>query len=209
MTAALRLVRSAPATTAYIAILSATTAVLSTLDRSAAHRLLLEVSTNLHQLAHVPVRVLVGSAFWLGGWWQLALWAGLFAAVILPVERRLGWRRTTLAFAAGHVGATLLVAAGLVVGLRLDVVDPRVVRAEDVGASYGFFAVAALGTYLLGPRARLPYLGLLGGYALLQAARSATFTDVGHLLAVAIGLACYPLARPSRAASARRRARRG
>ena len=98
-------------------------------------------------------------------------------------------------FAIGHVGATLLVAAGLFVALRLDAVSPVVERARDVGASYGFLAVAALATYLLPRRLRLPYAAVLGGSVVLFVATSGTFTDFGHLTAVAIGLACYPLAR--------------
>jgi hypothetical protein len=56
-------------------------------------RLLAELSTNLHQLARVPVRVLVASAFWPSGWGELFVWTALFAAILAPVERRLGWRR--------------------------------------------------------------------------------------------------------------------
>ncbi len=190
-----RLFRSAPVTLGYLLLLAATTSLLSVTSRHFDNRLVLDLSTNLHQLARVPVRVLVASAFWLGGWSQLATWAVLLAAVLAPVERRLGSGRTVVVFAAGHVGATLLVAAGLWIGLQLDLIDPTVASARDVGVSYGFFAVAALVTYLLGPRLRLVYAGALGGYVVLLAATSGTFTDYGHLLAVAIGFACYPLAR--------------
>ena len=65
--------------------------------------------------------------------------------------------------------------------------------ARDVGASYGFFAVAALAGYLLSPRYRAGYLAATVAYALAAAAVFHTFTDFGHLTAVAIGLACYPI----------------
>ena len=103
-----------------------------------------------------------------------------------------------LAFAAGHIGATLIVAAGLWIGVQLGSVSPSVEHARDVGVSYGFLAVAATATYLLTPRLRIVYCGLLVAYVVLNAATSATFTDFGHLLAVAIGLACYPLTRRPR-----------
>lgn len=191
-----RAIRSAPLTFAYLLVLVATTGLLSSESAQSDDRLLLELSTNLHQLAHDPVRVLVGSVFWTSGWPELALWATLFAAVLVPVERRLGGRRVALAFGAGHVGATLVVAGGLWIALRLGVVPSSISLERDVGASYGFVAVAALASYLLGPRQRVLYLTVLLGYVLASAALSHTFTDFGHLVAVAIGLACRSLARP-------------
>ena len=192
-----RLVRSAPATATYLLVLTATTIWLTTSTKREANQLLFEVSTNLHQLARVPFRTLLGSAFWLGGWGQLVVWAALFVAVVMPVERRLGWRRTVSAFAAGHLGASLLVAAGLWVALRIDVIDRNVTRAHDVGASYGFLAVAALATYLFPQRLRVPYAVALGALLVTFAAVDHSFTDFGHLIAASIGFACYPLVRPS------------
>jgi Rhomboid-like protein len=188
-------VRSAPLTVGYLIVLSATTAMLSIASPDRDDRLLDAFSTNLHQLGHAPLRALVGSAFWTSGWFELAQWCVLFFAVLAPVERRLGRRRTLFAFAAGHVGATLIVAAGLWLALRLGAVAPTVAFARDVGVSYGFFSVAGLACYLLACRVRLWYLALLVGYLALAAAVSHTFTDFGHLAAVAIGLAWYPLRR--------------
>jgi hypothetical protein len=195
MTAAWRVVRSAPLTVGYLLVLSATTALLSSASVRSDDRLLFAFSTNLSELARAPARVLVGSAFWTSGWGQFALWSVLFLGVLAPVERRLGWRRTLLAFGAAHVGATLVVAAGLEVALSVGAVAPTVAFAQDVGVSYGFFGVAALAAYLLAPRVRICYLVVLVGYLALAVVRSHTFTDFGHLTAVAIGLACYPLAR--------------
>jgi hypothetical protein len=186
---------TAPATFAFVLVLVATTAVLSTSSARSDDQLLLAVSTNLHQLAHDPIRVLVASAFWTTGWWGFALWTALFAAVVAPVERRLGRRRTVATFAAGHLGATLVVAAGLWVGIELGAVAGADVLVRDVGASYGFFAVAAVAGFLLPPRYRTTYLAATIGYVVGAAALFHTFTDFGHLTAVAIGLACYPLVR--------------
>jgi hypothetical protein len=195
----LSLLRAAPATTAYVVVLATTSGLLAVTSNRFDERLLDSLSTNLHQLGHAPVRVLVASAFWLEDSSQLWLWAPLLFVVLAPVERRLGSRRTVVAFAIGHVGATLVVAAGLLIALRIGSVSPIVERARDVGASYGFFAVAALATYLLPRQLRLAYAALLGGSVVLLVATSGTFTDFGHLTAVAIGLACYPLAQSSRA----------
>jgi len=188
-------IRTAPVTSAYLLVLFVTTWVLQTTTARISNRLLLEQSTNLHHLGDDPIRVLIGSAFWLSTGWELIVWAAVFPFVLAPVERRLGSGRATLVFAAGHVGATLLTAAGLWIALRIDVVERSVVDAKDVGPSYGFFAVAALMTGLVDPRLRKPWAAGLTVLLVGTLAVSQSFTDVGHLLALAIGFACLPLAR--------------
>jgi membrane associated rhomboid family serine protease len=186
---------SAPATFAFLLVLVATTTLLSSSSARSDDQMLLAVSTNLHQLAHDPIRVLIASAFWTTGWWGFAVWTTLFAAVVAPVERRLGRRRTIATFAAGHLGATLIVAAGLWIGIEFGAVARADVLALDVGVSYGFFAVAALAGYLLPRRFRVSYFAAAIGYVVGAATVLHTFTDFGHLVAVAIGLGCYPLVR--------------
>lgn len=177
------------ATLTYAALLAATSLILTVSSAHTDAELVAALSTNLHQLGRVPLRVLVGSAFWIGGFRDLAVWALLLAAVAVPVERRLGWRRTCGAFALGHVGATLLVAAGLWIGVSAGALPRSLDTATDVGASYGFLAVAGLATSLL-PRvpARVASAGVLA--ALLAASvLTPSFTAVGHVLAFALGLA--------------------
>jgi hypothetical protein len=188
-------VRSAPLTYGYLAVLFVTTWVLASASARLGNRLLLEQSTNLHQLARDPVRVLISSAFWLPGTATLVAWAALLTVVLAPVERRVGSWRLGIVFGVGHVGATLLTAAGLWTALRLDAVEVNVVNAPDVGASYGFFAVAGALTYLLAPRLRLAYALLLVIPVAGVAAAFHTFTDFGHLLSILIGFACYRLVR--------------
>jgi len=113
-------VRSAPATYTYLAILFVTTWLLASASARLADRLLLAESTNLHHLARDPIRVLIGSAFWLSGTRDLIIAACVFTVVLAPVERRIGAWRTAGVFAIGHVGATLLTAAGLWAALRFD-----------------------------------------------------------------------------------------
>jgi hypothetical protein len=193
--AALAYCRSAPVACVYLSVLVVTTWVLQTSSAQVANRLLLERSTNLHQLARDPVRVLAASAFWLSSTWQLALWAALLLGVVASVERRVGGSRTVAVLAAGHVGATLLTAAGLWLALRADAVEHSVVNARDVGPSYAVFAAAAALVYLLDRRLRAPYAAVLAGYAVAATVVSSTFTDFGHLLAIGIGFACRPLLR--------------
>jgi hypothetical protein len=192
-------VRSAPGTYVYLFVLLITTWVLETSNAAVDRRLLLERSTNLHQLSRDPLRVLFSSAFWVSGVWQLVLWLALFTALVAPVERWLGTTRTAAVFFIGHVGATLLTAGGLWVALRLDLVESSVANSRDVGASYGFFAVAALLAYRVHGRRRLAYVAGLGAFIAVELAVSPSFTGFGHLLALTIGLASYPLIPSGRA----------
>jgi hypothetical protein len=186
-------VRSAPATYGYLAILVVTTSVLVGLGDRLENRLLLEQSTNLDNLGRDPAWVLFSSAFWIPARSDLVITALLFTLVLAPVERRIGSRRTIGLFAVGHVGATLLTGAGLWLALHLGAAEPNVVHVRDVGTSYGFFAVAAGMTYLLARELRRPYAAALVGYLALAAALSGSFGDYGHLTAMAIGFAAYPL----------------
>ncbi len=186
-------IRSAPATYGFLVILLTTSLVLARLSDRVADRLLLEQSTNLHHLAHDPLRVLVSSAFWAPGNYDLLISAILFTLVLAPVERRIGSVRTLSVFAIGHVGATLVTGAGLWVALRLDSVASGIVNARDVGTSYGFFAVAAAMTYLLARVLRAPYAVALVAYLATTAALSGTFGDYGHLIAMVLGFASYPI----------------
>jgi hypothetical protein len=198
-------VATAPATFSYLLTLAVTTGVLQLLGSRAADRLLASQSTNLDHLARDPVRVLVGSAFWLSSSSQALVWLPLFVGVVARVERRLGPFRTIGVFAAGHVGATLLTAAVLWAGLHAGVVASSVAHARDVGASYGFFAVAAAASGLLDGRRARAYALVVCAYPALMLALGPTFTDVGHALAVSIGFACAPAVR-ARAATVNARA---
>jgi rhomboid family protein len=188
-------VRSAPATYVYLAVLFVTSWILQTSSSRVADALLQERSTNLHHLARDPLRVLLSSAFWVGSLRDWLAWVALLSIFAASVERWLGTTRTVLVFFIGHVGATLVTAAGLWMALRSDLVESSVANARDVGASYGFAAVAML-TYRLSGRERLMYAAALIAFVGTSLALNHNFTYWGHLIAVGIGFACYPLARP-------------
>lgn len=202
--AAIAYLRSAPVSGVYLFILLITTWVLQTSSSQIANQLLLERSTNLNHLAHDPLRVLVASAFWLETTWQLLAWAPLVLVIVAPLERRLGSGKTIGVLAAGHIGATLLTAAGLWLALRADAVEHSVTNAKDVGPSYAFFAAAGCLAFLLDRWLRRWAVTALVGYGVVMVVVSTTFTDFGHLLSIAIGLACGPFVRPGRAHRARR-----
>lgn len=188
-------VRSAPGTYLYLAVLFVTSWILQTSSSRVADALLQERSTNLHHLARDPLRVLFSSAFWVGSLRDWLVWVALFSIFVAPVERWIGTTRTALVFFIGHVGATLVTAAGLWVALRSDLVESSVVNARDVGASYGFAAVAAVLAYRFSGRQRLIYVVAVVSVAGISLALNHNFTYWGHLIAVVIGFACYPLVR--------------
>jgi membrane associated rhomboid family serine protease len=188
-------IRSAPGTYAYLFVLLITSWILQTSSSRIANALLQERSTNLHHLATDPLRVLFSSAFWVGSFADWVAWVALFSIFVAPVERWVGTGRAALVFFIGHVGATLITAGGLWIALQSDLVESSVVNARDVGASYGFAAVAATLSYRFTGRQRILYAAALVGFAGVSLALSHNFTYWGHLIALVIGFACYPIVR--------------
>ena len=191
----LELVRSAPATFALIAIVSVTSYLLDQAAPAEARRILLARSTNVHQLMSFNLDVLVRSAFWLEDASELLPWAALFLLVLAPAERWLGTWRWLVVFAAGHVGASALIGGAIWVAITAGLASPHLARGIDVGVSYGFFAVAAVASTHVPARWRPACLVLLASIPLYGVIDGLTFTDAGHLVALAIGFALYPLAR--------------
>jgi hypothetical protein len=194
-------VRRSPATFIYAGIIFVTTWVVAGLSAPQRDLLLRTQSTNLHNLRAHPVDVLFRSVFWSGSTVFLPFLV-LLAVVLAPAEAWLGTFRLVLVFALGHVGATLLTAGALNRGWFTSP-GHGVERTIDVGVSYGAFCVAAILTYRLPRRFRVPYaVALLLAFGLILLV-DGTFTDLGHVLSVLIGFACYPFVRaPSVAARA-------
>lgn len=190
--------RSAPGTYIYLFVLLITSWVLQTSSSRIATALLLERSTNLHQLARDPMRVLVSSAFWVGGLGAWFAWLVLLSLLVAPVERWIGTARTAFVFFVGHVGATLITAAGLWIALRAELVASSVVNARDIGASYGLAAVVAVLVYRFPFAPRLVFAMILLGVAGVTVAFDHDFTNWGHLIALMVGFACYPIVRRAR-----------
>jgi hypothetical protein len=187
-------IRCSPATFIYLFVLAITTWVLHGSPDAVRHALLFEHSTNLKHLRNDPMTVLVTSAFWLTGL-ELWMWIVLFPLVLAPAERWLGTVRVIVVFGIGHVGATILTAAGLSFMIRHGLAPHRLRDVIDVGSSYGFCCVAATFSYRLPGVKRWLWAGtlLVGASALV--AWNNNFTDYGHLAAVIIGLCLYPLTR--------------
>lgn len=151
-------------------------------------------STNLSGLSHDPVTVLFASAMWTNAS-DLFILTVTALLVLGPAERWLGTPRFVGAFLAGHIGATLLTAIWIEYQVHHGHLNHSIARTVDVGVSYGTWCVAALLCYRLALRWRLLGFALLAAWFISQYLESHTFTDLGHCLAVAIGVLLYPLSR--------------
>jgi type III secretory pathway component EscS len=174
-------------TVSYAVILLGVTTTLSMLGPTAADRVIRHASTNLHNLNHGHVGTLLGSAFVVDAGAPYLWLPGL---VCLLGVAELVWRsgRLVVAFAVGHVGATLLVAAGLAAAVKLAWLPVAITRAEDVGMSYGATAVLGTLTGALPRRWRPTWVGWWLAVGVAVVWLSSDFTDVGHAVALALGM---------------------
>lgn len=174
-------------TLCYAVIVAVITSVMVRMDTDMHDALIRAASTNLHNLSHGRVGTLLGSAFVVDAG-PIYLWLPGLVCLLAAVELLWGSTRLLLAFAVGHIGATLLVAGGLAAAVHLGWMSRAVARAPDVGMSYG--AMAALGTMTaaLPRRWRLVWLGWWVAAAAAVVAGAGDFTDVGHMVALLLGM---------------------
>jgi hypothetical protein len=175
-------------TTLYAVALVAVSVTLTALGPHARDVVVSRMSTNLHNLASGHLSTLVGSAFVEDGGHVYAWLPGLVCLLALG---ELIWRSKGLlvAFAVGHIGATLLVAVGLVAALKAGWVPISVARANDVGISYGAVCVLGALTSSIPSRWRLIWIGWwLGNTVTVAWAADFDFTAVGHILALLLGV---------------------
>jgi hypothetical protein len=175
-------------TVAYAVIVTCVTTVLLKLGPQVQDRVVRHASTNLHNLSHGHFGTLLGSAFVVDAG-PVYLW--LPGLVCLLAVAELTWRsgRLVVAFTVGHVGATLLVAAGLTAAVEWGWLDAgSVSRATDVGMSYGAAGVLGALTAAIPRRWRPAWIGwwLAVGVAVVVVGRD--FTDVGHAVALVLGM---------------------
>lgn len=195
-------IRATPGTHIWLAILAVTCCIAAGLPPHLRSYLLHSVSTNLVELRHHPIRVLVASALWIETPSGFACYAVLFELVHATAERWLGTARWLLVVAMAHIGATLISQRAVRFGIRDDRLPRSLAHTVDIGVSYGLAGVIGVLAYRVPRPWRWGYLaGVLGffGYPVL---RDGTFTDLGHLTAVLIGLCCYAVTPPGRRAGA-------
>lgn len=175
-------------TLTYAALLVAVNTTLMHLRPDVHDRVIQHASTNLHNLSHGHVGTLLGSAFVIDAG-PVSVWLPGLVALLGVAE--LLWRsgRLVLAFAVGHVGATLLVAVGLTAAVEFGWLPGSVARATDVGMSYGATAVLGALTAAIPRHWRWTWIGWWLGVGVNVALVSTDFTDVGHVVALLLGMA--------------------
>jgi hypothetical protein len=172
---------------AYAVIVTCVTVALYALGPQVQDRVIRHASTNLHNLSHGHLGTLLGSAFVIDAG-PIYVW--LPGLVCLLALAELLWRsgRLVVAFATGHVGATLLVAVGLTAAVELGWLPLSVSRATDVGMSYGAAAVLGALTAAIPRRWLAAWLGWWLAVGVAVVAVGCDFTDVGHAVALALGM---------------------
>lgn len=174
-------------TVGYAAALIAVSTVLLLLGPRVHDQVIRHASTNLHNLAHGRVGTLLGSAFVID---EGPFYVWLPGLVCLLALAELLWHssRVAVVFVVGHIGTTLLVAAGLVAAVKLGWLPLSISRAKDVGMSYGAVAVLGALTAAIPQRWRPAWIGWWLAVGVAVAAVGAEFTDAGHSIALALGM---------------------
>lgn len=146
-----------------------------------------QLSTNLENLGRGNLGTLLGSAFVTAEGYTYLLLPGLVCLLALA---ELHWRSTRLiqAFALGHIGATLVVAAGLATAIKLGWLPISVAHANDVGLSYGALAVLGTLTAAIPARWRPGWIGGWTTIALVVTVAGSDFAAAGHAVALILGI---------------------
>ncbi|MFE6834331.1 MULTISPECIES: rhomboid-like protein [unclassified Streptomyces] len=188
-------IRSSPGTHIWLLIIAVTSIVVVIAPDRVEHVLLHRNSSNIHQLVQHPVRALLSSAFWIENPASLALYAVLFELFYAPVERWLGTQRWLLIVASAHIIATLVSQRILLMAIEDHRAPRSMTHVVDIGVSYGLAAAVGVLTYRIPGPWRWFYLAGAVAFFGLPLATGGTFTDLGHAIALSVGLLAWPLTR--------------
>jgi hypothetical protein len=177
-----------PVTIGYALALTVVTVVFARVRPDVQARVLADTSTNLHNLGHGHLGTLLSSAFVIGDTNSSLTSIPLLACLLALVELRFGAWHTVRTFLAGHIGATLLVAAGLWVAVLEHWQPDSIGVAEDVGISYGTMTLFGMLIVIVPARRRIPWALVWAVIAVKGVLNDRDFTSVGHLVSYGIGL---------------------
>jgi hypothetical protein len=173
-------------TLGYAVTLVAVATTLVVLGPRVQDHVIRHMSTNLHNLGHGRLVTLIGSAFVTS---EGPMWVWLPGLVCLLALAELLWRsrRVLITFTLGHVGATLIVAAGLATAIEVGWLPLSVARDTDVGISYGAMAVLGALTAAIPSRWRPGWIGWWLSLGVLMVYVGTDFSNAGHLVALLLG----------------------
>ena len=173
----------------YAATLAVVAQVLFYLGPRVQSEVIRQASTNLHNLGQGRLHTLIGSIF-VNDAGPVYIWLPGLVSVLALGELLWQRRRLVVAFAIGHLGATLIVAVALAAAVASGLLSHSIADAADVGMSYG--AVGVLGTFTaaIPARWRSPWVGWWLAVAVASVALSrGDFTNAGHGIALILGMA--------------------
>ncbi|MFI5676524.1 rhomboid-like protein [Streptomyces cellulosae] len=189
-----RYVRGAPGTYVWLALLFVTTVAVHHMSPDFEREFLLERSTNIRGLSENPGRALVASALLIdGGKWLPQVF--LYSVFHAPAERWLGTVRWLVVCVTAHVLASLVSEGAVLVAMWDGRAPASTADTLDIGVSYALAGVVGVLVYRIARPWRYGYVVavlLVYGVPLVV---GRTFTDLGHFVALLIGLACHPVTR--------------
>ncbi|MGW4565608.1 rhomboid-like protein [Streptomyces sp. NPDC004561] len=184
-----------PFTSAYAAVLAVTSVFVVLADPAVVHALYQDCSTDVSHLVRTPALVLLASGLWIAGG-IVSPYAIAFVLVLTALERRIGGARAACVFLAGHVLATLATEVPVGLAVLFGYLPTTSLHRLDYGISFGVAASIGALAGLLRPWLRWPLLIVVGGELLSDlVAFQDPMTNWGHLIALSIGVAGWPLVR--------------
>ncbi|MFI9239106.1 rhomboid-like protein [Streptomyces sp. NPDC053079] len=188
-------VRSSPGTHIWLLIIGITSLVIASASEGLESFLLHRSSSNIHELNRHPLRSLLISGFWIANPSSFLLYAALFELIHANVERWLGTLRWLVTVAVAHVAATLISQEVLLMAIESHSAPRSMKHVVDIGVSYGLAGASGVLTYRVPRPWRWLYLVGAVLFFAVPLTTGGTFTDIGHAIALALGLACWPLTR--------------
>jgi len=194
LSAVWRFVSRAPLTYLWLVTLLFTTIMASHMTARQYHTVVVDGSTNIHELARDPLEVLFYSLLWIDGrYWTPYL--VLFTLFLAPAEQWLGQLRWLTVGLTSHIGATYFSEGLLYLAIQHGLEPHRLVHARDIGVSYFLVGMIAVLSYRIALPWRMGYLAILVTIFVIPLIVRLNFTGIGHFSAIFIGLCFYPMAR--------------
>ncbi|TGB13656.1 hypothetical protein E2651_08620 [Streptomyces sp. MZ04] len=184
-----------PFTFGYAVVLTLTSLLAQYADPGLVSSLHQGSSTDVAHLTQTPLLVLLASALWIAGGIASPYAIG-FLLVLTGLERRVGALRTAGVFLLGHVVATLATEVPVGFSVLVGHLPESSLHRLDYGISFGVAASIGALAGLFRPWLRWLVLVAFGGMLVDDlVAFTDPLTNWGHLMALLIGVATWPMVR--------------